>query len=86
VACGGGHAIALTTARDVFTWGQPCKGCCERGGAHANLVLSVWRLAFAFSDGWAFWRQVACGGGHAIALTTARDVFTWGRNKYGQLG
>lgn len=31
-------------------------------------------------------RSVAAGGSHALLLTTAGEVYAWGRNTYGQLG
>ena len=30
--------------------------------------------------------DVACGDGHSLALTNAREVIAWGSNKQGQLG
>lgn len=30
--------------------------------------------------------DVACGDGHSLALTSAREVYVWGNNKDGQLG
>lgn len=29
---------------------------------------------------------IACGENHCIALTSKREIFAWGSNKYGQLG
>jgi len=33
-----------------------------------------------------FFVDVACGDGHSLALTSAREIFVWGNNKDGQLG
>ena len=32
------------------------------------------------------WTQIACGGVHTVALTKNGEVFTWGNNRFGQLG
>lgn len=31
-------------------------------------------------------KKVACGGWHTVALTEGGDAYTWGWNRYGQLG
>lgn len=31
-------------------------------------------------------RQIACGSGHTVVLTTDGEVFTWGRGDDGRLG
>ncbi len=31
-------------------------------------------------------RQIACGSGHTVVLTTEGEVFTWGRGDDGRLG
>jgi len=30
--------------------------------------------------------DLACGGGHTLALTATGSVYGWGENKFGQLG
>ena len=32
------------------------------------------------------WIEIACGDHHTVALTRNGEVFTWGNNKFGQLG
>ena len=32
------------------------------------------------------WTQVECGGEHTVALSSNGEVFTWGRNSFGELG
>lgn len=30
--------------------------------------------------------DIACGGAHSAAITSNRDVYTWGKGRYGRLG
>lgn len=30
--------------------------------------------------------DIACGGAHSAAITCHRDVYTWGKGRYGRLG
>lgn len=31
-------------------------------------------------------KDIACGGSHALALTSSGEVYSWGEARYGQLG
>ena len=48
--------------------------------------MLVPRLLDAFGDKHVKQISVGPGGYHTIALTTDREVFTWGHNRVGQLG
>ena len=49
----------------------------EREGAAPRLVKSMAPNSFV---------RLACGGGHALALTGDGRLYAWGWNSYGQLG
>ena len=75
------HSIVLTTAGDVYIWGSGNGGVLGFGdSANRNIptrndFLSGLDIA-----------EIHPGGGHTLILTTAGDVYVWGRNDFGQLG
>ncbi|GAQ89192.1 Putative ubiquitin-protein ligase [Klebsormidium nitens] len=81
VACGAAHTLALTGSGEVYSFGQGQLGALGHGDLETKptptLVDSLWGLAIV---------QVAAGENHSAALTVDGQIFTWGRNKYGQLG
>jgi alpha-tubulin suppressor-like RCC1 family protein len=82
VACGKEHTAALSESGHVFTFGRGCEGQLGRGaGTHDESP------AFLQPDKFADERIVfiACGDYFTAALSAAR-VYTWGNNRFGQLG
>ena len=64
---------------DIQRCGSVCAG---HGPSHTSLkqpqeITALWSLGVV---------QVACGDHHTAALTLDGKVYTFGRNKYGQLG
>ena len=82
VAFGSKHLAALTHAGQVYTLGGGGEGQLGHGttgndSGEPQLVSGLSERAVA---------QVACGKGHALALTAEGDVYSWGRGDEGQLG
>ena len=83
VYAGSVHTCVLTRGGRVFSFGKfEYTGHGELGG---DDVLLPRRLD-AFGDRTVAQVSVGPGGYHTIALTTDREVFTWGHNRVGQLG
>jgi len=92
VGPGGYHTIALTTDREVYTWGHNRVGQLgysnsdvvhARNGEGAHFLPTPKAVASmkALSV-----RQVVAGWGHSAVLTMAGEVLICGRNFQGQLG
>ncbi|MET9020691.1 hypothetical protein ABZV93_11955, partial [Actinopolymorpha sp. NPDC004070] len=80
LAAGGAHSLALTTAGDVLAWGDNADGQLGNGSNEdSNVPVEVDIPPNPV-------RQLAAGGAHSLALTTAGDVLAWGDNEVGQLG
>ncbi|KAG7333755.1 hypothetical protein KOW79_002162 [Hemibagrus wyckioides] len=84
IACGQDHSLALCDSGQVFSWGaggegqlgliSPVAKCLKPTPAQIHLPLQIPVV------------QVACGNFHSLALSKGGEVFSWGQNKYGQLG
>ncbi|KAM9476980.1 E3 ubiquitin-protein ligase HERC2-like [Clarias gariepinus] len=84
VACGQDHSLALCDSGQVFSWGaggegqlghsSPVAKCPKPVPVQIELLVQIPVV------------QVACGNFHSLALTKGGEVFSWGQNKYGQLG
>ena len=81
VAAGWNFVVAKTAAGALWTWGKM-----SSGGAPPGQELSVLPREVALGDGGARVASIACGSHHAAAVTAAGEVFTWGENRFGQLG
>ena len=81
VAAGWNFVVARTAAGVLWTWGKM-----SSGGAPPGQELSVLPREVALGDGGARVASIACGSHHAAAVTAAGEVFTWGDNRFGQLG
>lgn len=83
VCLGSEHGVLVTDFGVPFTFGdnrygqlgrQPC-GLSEKMAPHPVLELLEFEIV-----------QVAAGWRHCLALSSSRYVWSWGRNKVGQLG
>mmetsp|Transcript_51996 Transcript_51996/g.137347 ORF Transcript_51996/g.137347 Transcript_51996/m.137347 type:complete len:597 (-) Transcript_51996:230-2020(-) len=83
LACGGEHGILLTDAGKVYTfgdnrYGQLGRDACAKVEGRAPYVVPD-MLTFEA-------KMVAAGVHHNLVLVTPGVVWSWGRNKGGQLG
>uniref|UniRef100_A0A8D0ALA4 HECT and RLD domain containing E3 ubiquitin protein ligase 4 n=1 Tax=Sander lucioperca TaxID=283035 RepID=A0A8D0ALA4_SANLU len=81
VSCGESHTLALNDKGLVFSWGQGSDG--QLGLNNFEECVRVPRNIKSLSD--VQIAQVACGYWHSHALSRG-EVFSWGQNRYGQLG
>ncbi|MFJ2093618.1 RCC1-like domain-containing protein [Streptomyces sp. NPDC087901] len=71
--------VLARTAKTVKSWGNNSMGQLGNGGSTNQPVpTTVPRLTNI--------KDIAAGGGHALALDTSGQVYSWGDNSYGQLG
>lgn len=91
VVCGGLHTLMLLQDGRVFgmgdnTYGQVGVPLSSQESSEDSSEQSIVELPVEIT---AFERNVktlACGDEFSVALTTAGDVYTWGRGQIGQLG
>ncbi|KAI5616864.1 putative E3 ubiquitin-protein ligase HERC4 [Silurus asotus] len=84
VACGQDHSLALGNSGQVFSWGAGGEGQLGHSIPVAKCPKPVpvpLQLPFQIPV-----VQVSCGNFHSLALSKGGEVFSWGQNKYGQLG
>uniref|UniRef100_A0A7N8WX60 HECT and RLD domain containing E3 ubiquitin protein ligase 4 n=1 Tax=Mastacembelus armatus TaxID=205130 RepID=A0A7N8WX60_9TELE len=82
VSCGESHTLALNDKGQVFSWGLGSDG--QLGLNNFEECVRVPRNIKSLSD--VQITQVACGYWHSHALSRGGQVFSWGQNRYGQLG
>lgn len=82
VSCGESHTLSLNDKGQVFSWGQGSDG--QLGLNNFEECVRVPRNIKSLSD--IQIAQVACGYWHSHALSRGGQVFSWGHNRYGQLG
>jgi len=85
VACGGWHSLALTSDGDVYSWGWNESG---QLGHSAEKLSSVTPHPFPIDLGSADdpVQAISAGSRHSVAVMKSGRVFSWGLNKFGQLG
>ena len=72
-ACGFGHSIVLTQSGCVYSWGwnrdgQLGIGDCDNRPSPQRVVVQGDSMV-----------HVACGGGHSAIVSTAGELYTFGR-------
>ncbi|XP_032805642.1 putative E3 ubiquitin-protein ligase HERC4 isoform X1 [Petromyzon marinus] len=82
VACGDSHTLALNDKGQLFAWGQASEG--QLGLPGTDEIVRVPRHVKTLAEVPIV--QVACGYHHSLALAKDGRLFTWGSNRYGQLG
>ncbi|MGA8417669.1 MAG: hypothetical protein WB808_13755 [Candidatus Dormiibacterota bacterium] len=77
---GNGHFLAEDTNGQIWAWGDNKQGQLGDGAkVDSNVPVEVLGLPGDIVD-------LRAGGQHSMALDAAGDVYTWGSNRYGQLG
>ncbi len=80
VSGGAYHTCGITTAKNLYCWGQDAFG--ESGDGSAGPArLTLYRVAAA-----GVWASVTAGEDHTCGITTAKNLYCWGYNGYGQVG
>lgn len=82
LSCGESHTLALNDKGQVFSWGLGSDG--QLGLGNFDECVRVPRNIKSLSD--VQIAQVACGYWHSHALSKGGHIFSWGQNRYGQLG
>ncbi|CAB1343389.1 unnamed protein product, partial [Coregonus sp. 'balchen'] len=82
VSCGEAHTLALNDKGQVFAWGLATDG--QLGLTNFEECVRVPRNIKSLSD--VQIAQIACGYRHSHALSRGGQVYSWGQNRYGQLG
>ena len=89
VAAGSFHSMAITENNDLYVWGWNSDGQLGLGplDPRPNVPFPVKVLYFRRKlDVEADIVKISAGFSHSAALDSAGRLFTWGNNKYGQLG
>ena len=79
VAAGFNHILGITTAGELWAWGENSSG--QIGVGHLNTVLAPTRIG-SRSD----WVSVAAGTGCSFAIAADGSLWGWGENSSGALG
>ncbi len=77
----GGHALALLSDGRLFGWGTNRYG--QVGNGARTDVEGPGEIVFPTD---ASIIDVAAGSEHSLAITSAGEIYAWGRNAHGQLG
>ncbi|XP_070265202.1 E3 ISG15--protein ligase HERC5-like isoform X1 [Myotis yumanensis] len=82
ITCGDYHSLALSKGGELFAWGQNLDGQLGLGRIldstpTPQLVEHLSGVPLA---------QISAGKAHSMALSMSGNVYSWGRNDFGQLG
>jgi alpha-tubulin suppressor-like RCC1 family protein len=80
VACGGWFSGALSQSGELYLWGDNEDGQLGRGKDDSD-PRSPQKITFSEKI-----VSFSCGGYHVLALTEKGNLFSWGRNDFGQTG
>ena len=85
IVAGGWHSLALTSDGDIYSWGWNQASQC---GHSADQLTTVIRQPYPIDlgSGENPVIGIAAGARHSVAILKNGEVFSWGWNKYGQLG
>lgn len=81
VNSGGKHCLALSSEGHVYSWGEGDDGKLGHGNrlTHDRPKVIDSLLGTEIVD-------IACGGHHSAAISSAGWLYTWGKGRYGRLG
>ncbi|CAK6432981.1 unnamed protein product [Pipistrellus nathusii] len=82
ITCGDYHSLALSKGGELFAWGQNSDGQLGLGRVldstpTPQLLEQLSGIPVA---------QISAGEAHSVALSMSGNVYSWGRNDFGQLG
>ena len=83
ISAGEYHTVALDEGGKVYTWGENYSGQLE------NETLEYSAICLSDKDNELKGKRIvdiSAGGIHTVAIDEEGKVYTWGNNKYGQLG
>nr|XP_040149188.1 E3 ISG15--protein ligase HERC5 [Ictidomys tridecemlineatus] len=82
ITCGDYHSLALSKGGELFAWGQNLHGQLgvERIFPFTPIPQMVENLAGVPLV------QISAGEAHSMALSMSGNVYSWGKNNFGQLG
>lgn len=84
IVAGNRHSLALTTAGEVYSWGNNVNGQLGTGRiSNSDVPLAV-DMSGALAGKSV--KKISNNGDHTLALTRDGQVVSWGWNGYGQLG
>ncbi|XP_029784258.1 serine/threonine-protein kinase Nek8 isoform X1 [Suricata suricatta] len=81
VACGDLFTACLTDRGIIMTFGSGSNGCLGHGSLNDISQPTIVEALLGYEM-----VQVACGASHVLALSTERELFSWGRGDGGRLG
>lgn len=81
IAAGAEHSVAVDSAGRVYTWGQGRYGQLGSGSTANRRTPAVVTGLSGVNI-----RKVDCGRDHTLLVTGAGDLWTFGRNDFGQVG
>lgn len=86
IAGGGAHSLVLTSTGQLYAFGANDAGqlgyATNSGTSNPNPTPALVSLPGAMGK----IVQISAGAGHSVALTSSGQVYTFGANRYGQLG
>jgi len=85
VSLGSSHSAALTSNGRLFMWGANYDGQLGDGTTIDKFIPTEITSSFILTSADKI-IQVSLGNSHSSALSTNGQIFTWGKNFYGQLG
>jgi alpha-tubulin suppressor-like RCC1 family protein len=87
IAAKGYHSLALSTDGQVYSWGSNSKGALGRPFADDAGFYTPSRTPRPVDlPGGFICKAIAVGFNHCLALSTDRQVYSWGSNSQGALG
>uniref|UniRef100_A0A8C2PY68 non-specific serine/threonine protein kinase n=1 Tax=Cyprinus carpio TaxID=7962 RepID=A0A8C2PY68_CYPCA len=81
VSCGDLFTTCLSDRGIIMTFGSGSNGCLGHGNFNDVTQPKIVEALLGYEL-----VQVSCGASHVLAVTSEREVFSWGRGDNGQLG
>ncbi|XP_053459750.1 E3 ISG15--protein ligase HERC5 isoform X2 [Nycticebus coucang] len=82
ITCGDYHSLALSKGGELFAWGQNLHGQLGLG----TVFLSTPTPQRVETLAGVPLVQISAGEAHSMALSMSGNIYSWGKNEFGQLG